>query len=102
MAATVASLALSLQLLATHVPVVLMVAALPFVVVVVLVLSVLLILAVVLLPTLCSRPYVYFAKQGQCPTGEACGYCHHHHSSAGKPDKQQRELLKRMPRLGVP
>ncbi|CAE7039121.1 unnamed protein product [Symbiodinium sp. CCMP2456] len=49
-------------------------------------------------PTLCSRPCVYFAKQGQCPTGEACGYCHQHHSSARKPDKQQRDLMKMMPR----
>ncbi|CAE7757096.1 unnamed protein product [Symbiodinium sp. CCMP2456] len=49
-------------------------------------------------PTLCSRPCIYFAKQGQCPNGVACCFCHHHHSSIPKPDKHQRELMKTMHR----
>ncbi|CAE7232629.1 unnamed protein product [Symbiodinium sp. CCMP2592] len=49
-------------------------------------------------PTLCSRPCIYFAKQGQCPIGEDCGFCHHHHPSSPKPDKHQRELMRMMPR----
>ncbi|CAE7757081.1 unnamed protein product, partial [Symbiodinium sp. CCMP2456] len=49
-------------------------------------------------PTLCSRPCIYFAKEGQCPKGDACGFCHYYHSSAPKPDKHQRELMKMMPR----
>ncbi|CAE7443992.1 unnamed protein product [Symbiodinium sp. CCMP2592] len=52
-------------------------------------------------PTLCSRPCIYVAKQGQCQKGVACGFCHHdHHSGPNdpKPDKQQRRLMSTMPR----
>ncbi|CAE6913725.1 hypothetical protein AK812_SmicGene12960 [Symbiodinium microadriaticum] len=49
-------------------------------------------------PTLCSRPCIYFVKQGQCPHGDACGFCHHHHSTTPKPDKHQREWMSMMPR----
>ena len=44
-------------------------------------------------PHFCARPCLHISKDGVCPSGTACAYCHFPHRAISKPDSQLRKRL---------
>ena len=48
-------------------------------------------------PEMCFRPCIFISKEGGCPSGITCRWCHLPHGGAtSKPSKRQRQLLGQM------